>query len=57
MLLNETKLTYDIVPFEQRKYNYIKFQKNKYYCFDGFAKDNAVCLELIPSIIRKDFPY
>ncbi len=57
MLLNDPPLTVPIDNFKNRKFVYRRYKKNDYICIDGFAKDGAACIIILPAVLRNNYPY
>jgi hypothetical protein len=57
MNLNDPPLKLPLESFSKRKYQYRYFHKNDLYCIDGFAKENAPSLVILPPVMRNNFPY
>ena len=56
MLLNDPPLSVPIDNFKNRKFVYRRYKKNEYVCIDGFAKDGAPCIVILPSVVRNNYP-
>lgn len=55
--LAEPKLKIPLEPFSTRVHIYQKYQKNKFTCVDGFAKDGSPCIQVLPSVMRNNHPF
>jgi len=40
-----------------RKFDYCSFRKDERYCVDGFAKDSAASIVVVPAVMRERFPF
>lgn len=57
MFLHEPPLKTGVEPFETRKFAYVCYKKNEFYCIDGFVKENAPAIVVVPPVMRTNFPY
>ena len=57
MNLTTPELSIDIKQYEQRKVEYCSFSKKNAYCIDGFAREGANAIIVLPPIFRKKFPF
>lgn len=57
MHLNDPPLKTHLEEFLTRKFFYVNFKKNEYYCIDGFVKDKAPSIIVIPAVMRANFIY
>ena len=57
MNLTEPMLDLSLLSYDKRTYDYCSFDKKGNYCIDGFAKEGAPCIIILPSIIRNNYPY
>lgn len=57
MLLHDPPLRVPVDNFKNRKYDYKLFKKNEFNCIDGFAKDKAISLIILPAVSRNNYNY
>ncbi len=57
MSLNDPPLHTNISGFFQRKFIYVLYKKNEFYCIDGFVKEKAPAIVVLPAVYRGNFAY
>ena len=57
MLLHDPPLRVPLDNFKNRKYEYRRFKKNEFICIDGFAKEKAPSLVILPAVCRNTYSY
>ena len=57
MQLSTPPLKIPLNDFLSRKFEYVYFRKNEFLCMDGFAKEKALSLVIMPAVMRGHFPY
>jgi hypothetical protein len=56
--LHEPKISLNIQPFSERELKYNFYNKSDYLNIEGFAKDSAPCLMILPPpVLRSNFSY
>lgn len=57
MLLNDPPLKVALDNFRNRKYIFKSFRKSEFLCIDGFAKEGASAIVILPPVMRNSQPY
>lgn len=57
MSLHEPPLKTSVEAFESRTFTYVSYKKSEYYCIDGFVKENAPAIVVVPPVMRMNFTY
>ena len=57
MKLNDPPLKTGLEDFAKRRFGYVLFKKSEFYCIDGFVKENAAAIVVIPAVKRGNFVY
>jgi hypothetical protein len=55
--LNDPVLKISVKDYNERDFEYRSFKKKEVYCIDGFAKEGAESIIIIPPILRNNFPF
>ena len=57
MQLSDPKLLLHLKRSEERDFSYVFFRKNEFICIDGFAKEKALSLIILPPVMKGKFSY
>lgn len=57
MQLSDPKLILNLKRFDARDFSYVFFRKNEFICIDGFAKEKALSLIILPPVMKGKFAY
>lgn len=57
MKLNDPPLKTGLEDFDKRRFGYVLFKKSDFYCIDGFVKENAAAIVVVPAVKRGNFVY
>ena len=57
MHLNDPQLTVPLRSYKEREFEYCSFRKKEAYCIDGFAKEGAESIIVLPPVMRNNFPF
>ncbi len=55
--LHEPSLTIPIQPAATRTFDYCSLRKKEVYVVDGFVKEGAECIVVLPPVMRNNFPF
>ena len=57
MSLNDPPLRTNLEDFSLRRFIYVLYKKNEFYCIDGFVKEKAPAIVVLPAVYRGNFIY